>query len=337
MPDQHLAEVHHIEERANAHRVERVLAVGCDPLRVKVLLGYIAGEALHDRGKKGDHSGDPGHRAPPAPGRHPELPPQVDHQQRHEQLDAPQVRAIEEMADRVVVPPVGPADGEGETRDDRQAQRDQRCHAEHVDPGGHVRGLPIGQQLLRRQQPGSRCPHLGGPHILVARLGSRRDDGRVGASLIAVSGACRSGEVSARVEGDQQGSAKDDDHHRDHNQVRDGDIKDAPAKELARLIQIAGQWNHVRKRERNHVGSLNQLAGLCLVPLLTQIRRAVNEYHQSVVMVTHDPRVAAYADSEPLLAGGHSLTWPGFADPAARRIRERARHGTRRRVACPRR
>jgi len=38
--------------------------------------------------------------------------------------------------------------------------------------------------------------------------------------------------------------------------------------------------------------------------LLTQIRRAVDEYGQTVVMVTHDPRAAAYADRVLFLADG---------------------------------
>jgi len=38
--------------------------------------------------------------------------------------------------------------------------------------------------------------------------------------------------------------------------------------------------------------------------LLTQIRRAVDEYHQTVVMVTHDPHAAAYADRVLFLADG---------------------------------
>jgi putative ABC transport system ATP-binding protein len=38
--------------------------------------------------------------------------------------------------------------------------------------------------------------------------------------------------------------------------------------------------------------------------LLTQIRWAVDEYHQTVVMVTHDPRAATYADRVLFLADG---------------------------------
>jgi putative ABC transport system ATP-binding protein len=40
------------------------------------------------------------------------------------------------------------------------------------------------------------------------------------------------------------------------------------------------------------------------VELLTQIRKAVDEYRQTVVMVTHDPRAAAYADRVLFLADG---------------------------------
>ncbi len=38
--------------------------------------------------------------------------------------------------------------------------------------------------------------------------------------------------------------------------------------------------------------------------LLTQIRQAVDQFHQTVVMVTHDPRAAAYADRVLFLADG---------------------------------
>jgi len=47
--------------------------------------------------------------------------------------------------------------------------------------------------------------------------------------------------------------------------------------------------------------------------LLEQIRGAVDEYRQSVVMVTHDPRAASYADRVLFLADGqvvHELTAP---------------------------
>jgi hypothetical protein len=145
VPHQHLAEVHQVEERPDADFVERVLAVGGDPLRVEVLLGQVAGEALHHRGQEGDHAGDPGQGPAAAPGRHPELVPQVDDQQRHEQLDAPQVQAVEEVPDRVGVPPVGTADRDGESADDNYGEGGQGRDAEHVHPGGDVGRLAVGQ------------------------------------------------------------------------------------------------------------------------------------------------------------------------------------------------
>ena len=52
--------------------------------------------------------------------------------------------------------------------------------------------------------------------------------------------------------------------------------------------------------------------------LLTQIRRAVDEYDQTVVMVTHDPRAAAYADRVLFLADGRVVR--ELAAPTADRI-----------------
>ncbi len=52
--------------------------------------------------------------------------------------------------------------------------------------------------------------------------------------------------------------------------------------------------------------------------LLTQIRRAVDEYHQTVIMVTHDPRAAAYADRVLFLADGRVVR--ELPDPTADRV-----------------
>jgi putative ABC transport system ATP-binding protein len=52
--------------------------------------------------------------------------------------------------------------------------------------------------------------------------------------------------------------------------------------------------------------------------LLTQIRRAVDEYRQTVVMVTHDPGAAAYADRVLFLADGHVVR--ELPDPTADRV-----------------
>jgi putative ABC transport system ATP-binding protein len=52
--------------------------------------------------------------------------------------------------------------------------------------------------------------------------------------------------------------------------------------------------------------------------LLGQIRRAVDEYGQTVVMVTHDPRAAAYADRVLFLADGRVVR--DLAAPTADRV-----------------
>src|SRR5215831_18589259 len=52
--------------------------------------------------------------------------------------------------------------------------------------------------------------------------------------------------------------------------------------------------------------------------LLTQIRRAVDEYRQTVVMVTHDPRAAAYADRVLFLADGRLVS--DMRSPTADRV-----------------
>jgi len=52
--------------------------------------------------------------------------------------------------------------------------------------------------------------------------------------------------------------------------------------------------------------------------LLTQIRRAVDEYRQTVVMVTHDPRAAGYADRVLFLADGRVIR--ELPDPTADRV-----------------
>ena len=65
--------------------------------------------------------------------------------------------------------------------------------------------------------------------------------------------------------------------------------------------------------------------------LLTQIRRAVDEYGQTVVMVTHDPRAAGYADRVLFLADGRvvrELPAP-TADRVLDVIRELPRPATR--------
>jgi hypothetical protein len=210
VPHQHLAEVHQVEECADPDRVERVLAVGGDPLGVEVLLGQVTGEARHDRGQEGDHAGHPGHGPAAAPGGHPELAPQVDDQQRHEQLDAPQVQAVEEVPDRVGVPPVGAAQRESTPAAEHHREGGKGRDAEYVYPGAHVGRLAVGQQLLRRERADRPAARPRRPHPFVTRLRVvARGRIRFGHLLRRQAGAAASGE------GQQQRGAEDDDHDRD--------------------------------------------------------------------------------------------------------------------------
>jgi putative ABC transport system ATP-binding protein len=55
--------------------------------------------------------------------------------------------------------------------------------------------------------------------------------------------------------------------------------------------------------------------------LLTFMRRSVDEFGQTIVMVTHDPTAAAYADRVVFLADGRIAG--GLHDPTARSVLER--------------
>ncbi len=50
--------------------------------------------------------------------------------------------------------------------------------------------------------------------------------------------------------------------------------------------------------------------------VLDLLRRAVDELGQTVVVVTHSPQVATYADRVLLLHGGHLVGWTASGDPA---------------------
>jgi hypothetical protein len=84
--------------RPEPGRVDGVLSVRRDPLGVEVSLRKVTGEALDDRGRERDDTCDPHEGASTAPRRHPELPPQVDDDERHEQLDAPKMQARHRVA-----------------------------------------------------------------------------------------------------------------------------------------------------------------------------------------------------------------------------------------------
>src|ERR1700722_3201225 len=101
MPEQHLAEVHEVEECTNPDGVERIFSRCRNPLGVEILLREVTGETFDYRRHKRDDTGYPGEGPPPTPCGHPEFAPQVNDYEGHEQLDAPQMHAVEKMPDRI--------------------------------------------------------------------------------------------------------------------------------------------------------------------------------------------------------------------------------------------
>ncbi len=69
---------------------------------------------------------------------HPELAPQVDDGEGHGHFDAAHVDAVEEMADRGGVPPVGASQRDGGTERADNAESDEGGDAEHVHPSSWV-------------------------------------------------------------------------------------------------------------------------------------------------------------------------------------------------------
>ena len=68
-------------------------------------------------------------------------------------------------------------------------------------------------------------------------------------------------------------------------------------------------------------GALDTRTGKAILALL---REAVDELGQTVVMVTHDPVAAAYADTVVFLADGRIADT--MADPTAERVAARMTH-----------
>jgi putative ABC transport system ATP-binding protein len=65
-------------------------------------------------------------------------------------------------------------------------------------------------------------------------------------------------------------------------------------------------------------GNLDSRSG---AEVLAFLRRAVDEMVQTVVMVTHDPNAAAYADAVVFLADGRAVEH--MSEPTAERVLER--------------
>ena len=254
MPHEHLTEVHEVEERSHPRSIEGILAVCGDPLRIEVLLGEIPGEALDDRHTERDYAGHPGEHPLATPGGHPELAPQMDDHERHEQLDAPQVQAVEEVPDRVVVPPVGAAEGKRETRHHDDRQRGERGYAEHVDPRGHVGRLAVWKKLCRGQHTKSKTSHAGRPHpgCRGLRFGSGHHrvvvpDGVVSCGQSSII------ELPARWSRERQdeGDAENHHHYGDQHQVGHRDREDRPVDVAAWAVQVHRAYDG--RNQRDHV------------------------------------------------------------------------------------
>ena len=230
MPQQHLPEVHHPEERADADRVERVLAVGRDPLRVEVLLRQVAGERLDDRGEERHHAGDPRPGPTAAPGGHEELAPQVDDHERHEQLNRPQVHAVEEVTGDGGVPPVRPAQRDQHSGADRDDERGKRSHPEHVHPTGDVGRLGL------RQQPAGRQPTQPDPTQATSPRPCRRFVDGLARPRLLLRGLDR--RPAASLERQQQRGDEHNQHADDDQQVRQRDGQDSPVQVLPRRVQV---------------------------------------------------------------------------------------------------
>src|SRR5664280_253068 len=145
---EHLAVVEDVEEDSEAGPVDGVLAVQGDPLRVQVLLRQVTRKRGTDRDREDAHSDDPCESPAVSPASHEELTPQVDHGEGEEELHAPEVDAVDELAGVADVPPGGPKEDEDNPADDDPDQRRDCPNAEHVHPRRHIAGLFVRQDLL---------------------------------------------------------------------------------------------------------------------------------------------------------------------------------------------
>src|ERR1700687_6443744 len=103
----HLPEVEDVEAGAETGSIEPALGADRDPLRREGLLREVAREGRRNRNRKDDHPDHPGHGPTAPPAGHEVLTPEVQHHEDEEDLDAPEVQAIEESAGPRDVPPIG--------------------------------------------------------------------------------------------------------------------------------------------------------------------------------------------------------------------------------------
>src|SRR5579864_2512822 len=123
----HLPEVQQVEESADPDRVERIFALGGDPLRTKVRHRQVASKGGADRCQKGNHAGYPGQPTPMTPGPLEKCDPQVQCDREEEQLSAPEMETVHKMAEGIVMPPLRPKGGQqnpGKNQEDKAGKGD---------------------------------------------------------------------------------------------------------------------------------------------------------------------------------------------------------------------
>src|SRR5260370_15785149 len=130
----HLTEVQDVEERSDAGGVHRVFGVDGDELRVEVLLCEVAGERGENADREDDYADHPGGGPTVAPTGHEVLPPQVQDHEDEEQLNGPEVEAVDEPAEARVMPPLWPHERERDSAYDHPAPRRNRDDSEDIKP-----------------------------------------------------------------------------------------------------------------------------------------------------------------------------------------------------------
>jgi hypothetical protein len=127
-------------------------------LVVEVLLRDEAGEGRDEAESEDHHTDHPRLRPSVSPARHEVLAPQVQHHEDEEDLDGPEVQAVDESPYARLVPPHRPEEGQQHSTRDHPDQPGDRDDAEDVDPGADKYGLAVWQQVRQRQLPLERTP-----------------------------------------------------------------------------------------------------------------------------------------------------------------------------------
>src|SRR6266480_4902955 len=139
----HLAEVEDVEEGPDTGAIHSVLGIERDELRVEVLLREIASEGGQDAHGENHDSDDPRRSTPITPARHEVLAPQMKNHEYEENLNRPEVEAVEEAANAGHMPPLRPHEAKDDAAEDHPDQGRDCDHAKDVNPGADKIRLPV--------------------------------------------------------------------------------------------------------------------------------------------------------------------------------------------------